>query len=32
MRGVFSTASDLIFYGTTDGWFRAVDAWTGKVL
>jgi alcohol dehydrogenase (cytochrome c) len=32
MSGVIATASDLIFYGTTDGWFRAVDAWTGKVL
>nr|WP_080643756.1 PQQ-dependent dehydrogenase, methanol/ethanol family [Mesorhizobium loti] len=32
MSGVIATASDLVFYGTTDGWFRAVDAWTGKVL
>jgi len=32
MSGVITTASNLVFYGTTDGWFRAVDAWTGKVL
>jgi lanthanide-dependent methanol dehydrogenase len=32
MSGAIVTASDLVFYGTTDGWFRAVDAWTGKVL
>lgn len=32
MSGVVTTASNLVFYGTTDGWFRAVDAWTGKVL
>ena len=32
MSGVIATASNLVFYGTTDGWFRAVDAWTGKVL
>ena len=30
--GVAATASDLVFYGTLDGWFRAVDAWSGKVL
>lgn len=30
--GVLTTGSGLVFYGTTDGWFRAVDAWTGKVL
>ena len=24
--------SDLVFYGTLDGWFRAVDARSGKVL
>ena len=32
MSGAITTATDLVFYGTTDGWFRAVDAWTGKVL
>lgn len=30
--GVLSTGGDLVFYGTMDGWFRAVDAHTGKVL
>jgi alcohol dehydrogenase (cytochrome c) len=32
MSGVLATAGDLVFYGTIDGWFRAVDAWNGKVL
>ena len=32
MSGVLATAGDLVFYGTTDGWFRAVDARGGKVL
>ncbi len=32
MSGVLATASDLVFYGTLDGWFRAVDARSGKVL
>ena len=32
MSGAIATAGDVVFYGTTDGWFRAVDAWTGKVL
>jgi alcohol dehydrogenase (cytochrome c) len=32
MCGALTTGSDLVFYGTVDGWFRAVDAWTGKVL
>ena len=32
MSGVLATAGDLVFYGTTDGWFRAVDDRTGKVL
>ena len=32
VSGVLATASDLVFYGTSDGWFRAVDAWSGKVL
>jgi glucose dehydrogenase len=30
--GVLATASDLIFYGTMDGWFKAVNAQTGKLL
>jgi PQQ-dependent dehydrogenase (methanol/ethanol family) len=30
--GVLATATDLIFYGTMDGWFKAVNAQTGKVL
>lgn len=30
--GVLSTGGDLAFYGTMDGWFRAVDDRTGKVL
>jgi PQQ-dependent dehydrogenase (methanol/ethanol family) len=32
MSGALTTASDLVFYGTVDGWFRAVDARSGKVL
>jgi PQQ-dependent dehydrogenase (methanol/ethanol family) len=32
MSGALTTGSDLVFYGTVDGWFRAVDARTGKVL
>jgi alcohol dehydrogenase (cytochrome c) len=32
MSGALTTASDLVFYGTVDGWFRAVDARTGAVL
>ena len=32
MSGVLATAGDLAFYGTADGWFRAVDARNGKVL
>jgi alcohol dehydrogenase (cytochrome c) len=32
MSGALTTASDLVFYGTVDGWFRAVDARNGKVL
>jgi len=27
-----ATAGDLAFYGTVDGWFKAVNARTGKVL
>jgi len=29
--GVLVTASDLVFYGTMDGWFKAVDARTGQL-
>jgi alcohol dehydrogenase (cytochrome c) len=32
MSGALTTASDLVFYGTVDGWFRAVDARSGEVL
>ena len=32
MGGVLATAGDVIFYGTIDGWFRAVDARSGKIL
>jgi alcohol dehydrogenase (cytochrome c) len=32
MSGAVATAGDVVFYGTSDGWFRAVDAWNGKVL
>ncbi len=32
MSGALTTGSDLVFYGTVDGWFRAVDAMTGEVL
>jgi PQQ-dependent dehydrogenase (methanol/ethanol family) len=30
--GAMTTATDLVFYGTMDGWFKAVDAVTGQVL
>ncbi len=30
--GVLTTAGDLVFYGTLDGWFRALDARTGRTL
>jgi len=30
--GVLATAGGLVFYGTMEGWFRAVDAHTGKIL
>ena len=30
--GVLATGGGLAFYGTLDGWFKAVDARTGKVL
>jgi alcohol dehydrogenase (cytochrome c) len=32
MSGALATAGNLVFYGTVDGWFRAVNAATGKVL
>jgi PQQ-dependent dehydrogenase (methanol/ethanol family) len=32
MSGVLATAGDVVFYGTAEGWFRAVNAKTGKVL
>jgi alcohol dehydrogenase (cytochrome c) len=32
MSGVLATAGDVVFYGTVDGWFRAVDARSGHVL
>lgn len=30
--GVLATAGDVVFYGTLEGYFRAVDARTGKIL
>jgi glucose dehydrogenase len=30
--GALVTAGDVVFYGTMDGWFRAVDARTGRAL
>jgi alcohol dehydrogenase (cytochrome c) len=30
--GALSTAGDVVFYGTMDGWFKAVDAKTGALL
>ena len=30
--GTVTTAGDLVFFGTMDGWFKAADAKTGKVL
>jgi PQQ-dependent dehydrogenase (methanol/ethanol family) len=30
--GVLATGGDLVFYGTMDGWFKAVDARSGAVL
>jgi PQQ-dependent dehydrogenase (methanol/ethanol family) len=30
--GVLATGGDVVFYGTMDGWFRAVDARNGTVL
>jgi glucose dehydrogenase len=30
--GALATAGDVVFYGTMDGWFKAVDARSGNVL
>ena len=30
--GSVATAGDMVFYGTLDGWFKAADARTGRVL
>jgi len=30
--GALATAGDVVFYGTMDGWFKALDARTGKLL
>jgi PQQ-dependent dehydrogenase (methanol/ethanol family) len=30
--GTLATAGDVVFYGTMDGWFKAIDARTGAVL
>jgi len=30
--GALATAGDLVFYGTLDGWFKALDARSGKLL
>jgi glucose dehydrogenase len=30
--GAVATAGDVVFYGTMDGWFKAVDARDGKLL
>ncbi|MEO8727260.1 MAG: PQQ-dependent dehydrogenase, methanol/ethanol family [Acidobacteriaceae bacterium] len=30
--GVLSTGGDVVFYGTMEGWFRAVDAHSGQIL
>jgi len=30
--GALATAGDIVFYGTMEGWFKAVDAKTGSVL
>ena len=30
--GVVATAGDLVFYGTMEGWFKAVDAKSGRLL
>jgi glucose dehydrogenase len=30
--GALATAGDVVFYGTLDGWFKAVNAQTGSLL
>lgn len=30
--GAVATAGDVVFYGTMDGWFKAVNAWSGQLL
>jgi alcohol dehydrogenase (cytochrome c) len=30
--GALATAGDVVFYGTMDGWFKALDAHSGKLL
>ncbi|MGH9561661.1 MAG: PQQ-binding-like beta-propeller repeat protein, partial [Terracidiphilus sp.] len=30
--GVLATGGDVVFYGTLEGWFRAVDARSGEIL
>jgi len=30
--GALATAGDLVFYGTMEGWFKAVDARTGRLV
>jgi glucose dehydrogenase len=30
--GALATAGDLVFYGTMDGWFKALDAKSGALL
>jgi glucose dehydrogenase len=30
--GALATAGDIVFYGTMDGWFKAVDARSGRLL
>jgi glucose dehydrogenase len=30
--GALATAGDVVFYGTMDGWFKAVDAHSGNLL
>jgi alcohol dehydrogenase (cytochrome c) len=30
--GTLTTAGDVVFYGTMDGWFKAVDAQSGRPL
>jgi glucose dehydrogenase len=30
--GSLATGGDLVFYGTMEGWFKAVDATSGKIL